>query len=148
MLEALYIVFRVTPFSKNIARSIVKEPKIYFFDSGLVIGDEGARLENFTAVSLLKHVYGKNDYLAQNYTLHYLRTKENQEVDFALANNNQIEQLIEVKLSDATMSKSLLYFKEKYELPAIQIVKNLKQARTKLGIPLLDAREFLAELYL
>ena len=36
VLEALYIVFRVTPFSKNIARSIVKEPKIYFFDSGLV----------------------------------------------------------------------------------------------------------------
>jgi len=38
ILEALYIVFRVTPFSHNIARSLLKEPKIYFFDTGLVKG--------------------------------------------------------------------------------------------------------------
>jgi predicted AAA+ superfamily ATPase len=31
ILEALYIIFRVTPYSRNIARSILKEPKIYFF---------------------------------------------------------------------------------------------------------------------
>lgn len=35
ILEALFIVFRVTPYSKNIARSLLKEPKIYFFDTGL-----------------------------------------------------------------------------------------------------------------
>ena len=28
--EALYIIFRITPYSKNIARSLKKEPKIYF----------------------------------------------------------------------------------------------------------------------
>ena len=50
ILEALYIVFRVTPFSNNIARSILKEPKIYFFDTGLVMGDQGARLESFQAL--------------------------------------------------------------------------------------------------
>ena len=49
ILEALYIVFRVAPFSKNIARSLLKEPKIYFFDTGLVNGDNGARFENFVA---------------------------------------------------------------------------------------------------
>ena len=43
ILEALYIVFRVTPYSKNIARSLLKEPKIYFFDNGLVKGNAGAR---------------------------------------------------------------------------------------------------------
>lgn len=59
ILEALYIVFRVTPYSRNIGRSLLKEPKIYFFDSGLVKGDHGAQLENLVAVSLLKHVYGK-----------------------------------------------------------------------------------------
>jgi len=40
----------------GIARSLSKEPKIFFYDNGLVIGDEGARLENLVAVSLLKHL--------------------------------------------------------------------------------------------
>ena len=68
-------------YSKNIARSLLKEPKIYFFDNGLVNGDEGAKLENAVAVCLLKHVYAKNDYLAEPYALHYLRTKDKLEVD-------------------------------------------------------------------
>jgi predicted AAA+ superfamily ATPase len=49
ILEALYVVFRVTPFSRNIARSLLKEPKIYFFDTGLIKGDKGAKFENQTA---------------------------------------------------------------------------------------------------
>jgi hypothetical protein len=57
ILESLYIIFRVTPFSKNIARSILKEPKIYFFDTGLVQGDEGVQFENLVALCLLKHAY-------------------------------------------------------------------------------------------
>ena len=51
ILEALYIAFRVTPYSHNIARSLLKEPKLYFFDSGMVKGDAGAKLENTVAVS-------------------------------------------------------------------------------------------------
>ena len=47
--EALYIVFKITPFSKNIARSLLKEPKIYFFDTGLIKGDKGAKFENLVA---------------------------------------------------------------------------------------------------
>ena len=66
ILEALYVVFRVTPFSKNIARSLLKEPKIYFFDNGLVQGDKGAKLENLVATSLLKHVYARMDYHAED----------------------------------------------------------------------------------
>src|SRR3990172_10894983 len=85
ILEALFVVFRVTPYSKNIARSLLKESKLYFFDTGLVIGDEGAKLENLVAVSLLKHAYALTDYQAKEYSLHYLRTKNEVEVDFALA---------------------------------------------------------------
>jgi len=49
ILETLYIIFRVSPHARNIARSIAKQPKFYFFDSGLVQGDEGAKFENFVA---------------------------------------------------------------------------------------------------
>jgi len=41
--ESLFIIFRITPHSRNIARSILKEPKVYFYDTGLVDGDEGVR---------------------------------------------------------------------------------------------------------
>lgn len=148
ILEALYIVFRVSPFSKNIARSILKEPKIYFFDVGLVLGNEGKRLENFVAVCLLKHIYGKYDCLAEEYSLHYLRTKEMHEVDFALVKGDQIAQVIEVKLSNHEINKSLLYFKKKYNFQAIQVVKELKQERLKLGIDIIKVLHFLQSLYL
>ncbi|HLD22071.1 MAG TPA: ATP-binding protein, partial [Patescibacteria group bacterium] len=81
ILESLYIVFRVTPFTKNIARSLLKEPKIYFFDTGMVLNDTGKRFENMVAVCLLKYVYERIDYRGKRTALHYLRTKEGKEVD-------------------------------------------------------------------
>ena len=148
ILESLYIIFRVTPFSKNIARSLLKEPKIYFFDIGLVKGDDGAKLENLVAVSLLKHVYAKVDYEAKDYSLSYLRTKDGLEVDFILSNGGEIEEMIEVKLSDGKSNKTLIYFHEKYGHRAIQLVKNLRHEHTHGEIRVLRADKFLSELYL
>jgi uncharacterized protein len=146
--EALYIVFRVTPFSKNIARSLLKEPKIYFFDAGLVKGDNGIRFENFVATCLLKHVLAKIDYKAEDYSLKYLHTKERQEVDFAIIKDNKIEKMIEVKSSDYSINSSLRYFFEKYHLPATQVVKELKHERMDNGIEVVLGNNFLKSLYL
>ena len=33
ILESLFIIFKVTPYSRNIARSVLKTPKIYFYDT-------------------------------------------------------------------------------------------------------------------
>jgi hypothetical protein len=148
ILEALYIVFRVTPFSKNIARSLLKEPKIYFFDGGLVKGDQGAKFENFVAICLLKHVFANIDYQAKNYSLRYLQTKERKEVDFALVCDQQVEKIIEVKVSDPTISPHFRYFHEKYKLPAVQLVKDLKRERTEQGIEIQEAASFLKTLEL
>lgn len=148
ILEALYIVFRVTPFSRNIARSILKEPKIYFFDVGLVKGDNGAKFENLVAICLLKSVLAKIDYQAENYTLKYLQTKERHEVDFALVRDNQIEKMIEVKLTDQAINPGLRYFYEKYKFPAYQVVKELKRERIDNGIEIINGLHFLKTLYL
>jgi uncharacterized protein len=148
ILEALYIVFRVTPFSNNIARSLIKEPKIYFFDTGLVSGDAGARFENFVAGCLLKHTFGLVDYLAENYSLHYLQTKEKKEVDFALVKDKEIEKIIEVKVSDHNPTSGLSYFHDKYQLPAVQLVKNLKRERLSDSIEILDSEKYLRNLFL
>ncbi|MCD6311829.1 MAG: ATP-binding protein [Elusimicrobia bacterium] len=148
VLEALYIVFRVTPYSRNIARSILKGPKIYFFDNGLVNGDDGAKFENFAAVSLLKHVYGKVDYKGENCDLKYLRTKEGKEVDFCLTNNNKIREAIEVKLSDSHVSANLKYFCGKYNLKGRQLVKELKRERSGGGIEIVKADKYFRKLFL
>lgn len=148
VLEALYIIFRVTPYSNNIARSLLKEPKIYFFDTALVQGNEGAKLENLVALSLLKHIYGKADIFAEEYRLHYLRTKDGLEVDFALVQDEKVTQMIEVKLSDGMVNPSLKSFHEKYNYPAIQIVKSLRNEHQAGNIKILNAQKFLSELVL
>ena len=148
ILEALYIVFRVTPFSKNIARSILKEPKIYFFDNGLVEGDAGAKFENLVAFCLLKTTFAKVDYEAKRYSLHYLHTKEKQEVDFALVCDQKIEKMIEAKHADSSIHPALRYFQTKYQFPAIQLVKELKNERMEEGIEVISGSKFLKSLIL
>lgn len=148
ILEALFVVFAVTPYAKNIARSLLKEPKIYFFDTALVEGSPGARFENLVAVSLLKHVYGCIDAKADDYSLHYLRTKDGLEVDFALVKQDKVETMIEVKLSDETVSKPLMKFHEKYQYPAVMLVKNLRHERQQQGISILKAEKYLSQLFL
>ena len=51
LLENLYIIYRVSPYSQKVPRSLKKEPKFYFYDHSL-IEDEGARLENIVANAL------------------------------------------------------------------------------------------------
>lgn len=148
ILEALYIIFRITPYSKNIARSLLKEPKIYFFDTALVRGDNGAKLENLVAVSLLKHSCALEDYQAKPYSLHYLRTKDGKEVDFALALNKEITEMIEVKFSNDKLSPSLLYFHKKYQIPAVQLVQHLQTEQIKQNCKILNAQTYLENLYL
>lgn len=148
ILEALYIVFRIRPYSNNIARSLLKEPKVYFYDNGLVKGDDGVKFENLVAVCLLKEVFAKIDYEAKNYTLQYLRTKEGQEIDFALVLDGHIEKMIEVKNSNHTLNAGLRYFHEKYDFPGIQVVKELKREKIENGIEIIHGQSFLQSLYL
>lgn len=148
ILEALYIVFRVTPFSRNIARSLLKEPKIYFFDTALVKGNPGLRFENFVANCLLKDLFAKVDSLGKNYSLSYLQTKEKKEVDFAIIFEDQVQSMIEVKHADDSVSSGLLYFQDKYQIPGIQLVKELKRERLDKGIEIRMASEYLKTLTL
>lgn len=146
ILESLYIVFRVTPFSKNIARSILKEPKIYFYDTGLVRGNEGVRFENCVALSLLKHAWGRMDLLGQPCTLNYLRTKDGAEVDFCLVTEDHPERLIEVKRSDSKPAPALVNFQKRYEIPSVQAVLHLKREKIERGIEIRKGMNFLSEL--
>ncbi|MFC1484975.1 ATP-binding protein [bacterium] len=148
ILEALYIVFSVRPYSKNIARSLLKEPKIYFFDTGLVEGDVGIKLENMVAVSLLKNVYAQTDCKGDLWDLHYMRTKEGKEVDFCVVKNGDLVELIEVKYRDNNINKGLQYFCEKYDFRGIQLVQELKREKEINGIEIRDAKDYLKGLFM
>ena len=146
ILEALFIVFRITPYARNISRSLRKEPKLYFYDTGLVQGDEGVRFENFIAVSLLKHLSFVHDIKGTITQLHYLRTKERQEVDFCLVINGQAKLMVEAKHSDSTASRHLHYFNKRFDIPGVQVVRYLKKEHVSGNITVRKAESFLLEL--
>jgi len=148
VLESLYIIFRVTPHSRNIARSTLKSPKVYFYDSGMVIGDDGAKFENFMAVSLLKHTLGLSDYTGKKNTLNYIRTKDGREVDFCLCEENEPASLCEVKLSMDKLDKNIKYFYDRYKISSTQVVYNLRNEKTVHNIDIRKAGTFLSELFL
>jgi len=147
ILESLHIIFIIRPYHRNIARSILKEPKIYFYDSGYVDGDEGVHLENTVAVCLLKHVQYLHDAKGTDISLHYIRTKDGKEVDFAIAQKDALTHFIEVKLSDSAISENLKYFKERYsQINAVQLVHNIRHDKEINNIGVVQAGAWLSQL--
>lgn len=131
LLEELYVIFRVTPYHKKVARSLLKEPKYYFYDIAQVEGDAGARLENLVACALLKELHFMEDILGEKTALHFLRTKDRKELDFLTCINDIPTHVIEVKWSDATPAPAFRYFQKFFpHAKALQLVKDLKRNAT------------------
>ena len=135
LLERLFVVFIVRPYSKNLARSLLKEPKIYFYDTGRVSDSGGGRLENAVACALLKRANFLTDTQGRKSEIYYLRDKEHREVDFLTVMENKPEYMIEVKTSDEQFSPHLRYFSERViHREAIQLVHKLdKPSTNKFG---------------
>jgi predicted AAA+ superfamily ATPase len=127
ILEALFVVFRVTPWSDSIARSLVKNPKLYFYDGGLVRGDDGARFENLVAVCLYKHVLAEADRTGRDHRLHLIRTKDGREVDFCVVADGHPTTLVEAKWSETDVDPSLARYSRALAVPGVQLVKDLRR---------------------
>ena len=126
VLEQVYYCFMIRPWTQNITRSLIKEPKVYLWDWSLC-PDVGARYENFVASHLLKAVHFWTDNGLGVFDLYYIRTKDQKEVDFLVTKNAQPWMLIEVKASSkASISRSLYEYKKTLSCPfAFQIVFDL-----------------------
>jgi len=73
------------------------------------------------------------------YELRYIRDKEGREVDFAVIKEGELEELIEVKYSDESISRPLLYYAERLNpKKATQIVATLKRPYDKGRIQVID----------
>jgi len=125
VLSSLYYCFTIQPWSKNISKSLIKQPKVYLWDWSM-ISDIGARTENFIASHLLKAVQFWTDSGLGAYGLYYLRDKAKREVDFLITKNGKPWILVEAKHSEKTITSSLRYFQEVTNAPhAFQVSLNL-----------------------
>lgn len=119
--EAFFLVFRISPWVSRIARAITKEKKLYLYDYA-GISSASAKFENMVALELLRAVSNWNDLGLGDFSLHYVRNKEKEEVDFLIANDRTPSLLVETKLSEDQVSKSLLKFQSRLKIPAVQLV--------------------------
>jgi len=121
VLKGVYLVFTISPWHKNIKRSIIKEKKLYFFEWPLVF-DSGLRFENFLAVNLLRMAVRFTEIGLGNFEVFYIRDKEKREVDFVLVKDNTPLALFEAKESDSSISKPGRFYSKKMNIPLFQIV--------------------------
>ena len=73
LLENLFVIFKISPHHKNVARSLLKEPKYYFYDNAFVVGDDGVKFENLVANSLYKYTHYQQDVNGEDIKLSYVR---------------------------------------------------------------------------
>lgn len=62
-----------------------------------------------------------NDMGYGNFSLHFIRNKEHQEVDFLVSNDNKPILMIEAKISEKNPSKALVKFQNDLCIPAVQL---------------------------
>jgi uncharacterized protein len=147
LLERMYVVFTVYPLSKGIPRAIRKPPKVYFYDTGDVLGDEGVRAENLVACELKKLAEFREDAEGHSVDLRYVRDKEGREVDFAWIENGKMRELVEVKLSDDSVHKPLIHYAERLNPDkATQIVFNIRRSFSKARLNVMSPMERFGEL--
>lgn len=115
LLEMLFLVVRLPPWERNPGKRLVKAPKVFLPDSGLlshfmgatpqslaaVAGLPGGLVETWVLTELLKHLA----FSSQRLSLWHYRTQSHIEVDFILENRRGLITGIEVKASATVDSK-------------------------------------------
>jgi len=131
ILENMYVLFKVPPFHKNIARAIQKTPKFYFYDTGQVIGDSGTKLENTVACALQKEIHFREDCFGETKKLYYLKNKDKKEIDFCITTAKTPSLMVEVKWKDGNLSPNFKIFNHIFpQVKMIQVTKELKREKT------------------
>ncbi|MBU0761077.1 MAG: ATP-binding protein [Nanoarchaeota archaeon] len=127
-MEKSYLIKRIQPFYTNKFKEIVKQPKIFFIDTGLrnIISNEfnldGQLFENYVVSELIKLGFSPK----------YWRTKSKAEVDFVIEKEKEIIP-IEVKLTSHKIPKGLRSFIDTYKPKrAFVITLDGEKSKTKI----------------
>ena len=119
ILETLGIIFYLHPYSNNLLKRLVKTPKLYFYDTGLVCyltkwssaetlesgAMNGAILENYVVAEIMKTYLnnGKEPFM------YYYRDKDAKEIDIVLEHDGVLNP-IEIKKSSNPGSELIKVF--------------------------------------
>ena len=107
--EMLYYGFFIKPYHKKITRTLKAMPKFYLYDV-LQITQSSHRLENLTALHLLKACHFWTDTAEGLFELFFIRDKQQREVDFLVTQNKKPWLLVECKTGDKNISPHLIHF--------------------------------------
>lgn len=143
---ALYICFNVTPYTARMSRAVAKAPKVYLFDVLQIPKSMiAARLENLTALHLLKACHYWTDTAQGEFELRYVRNKDQREVDFLVLRDRTPWYLIECKTGDVQISGDLARFQTLLQVPhAVQLVqrRGFDRLDRSSGIRVVDYERF------
>jgi predicted AAA+ superfamily ATPase len=147
--ERFFLSFSISPWTRRISRAIQKERKIYLWDSPR-IKDPAARFENQVALELWRAVTTWNDMGFGRFSLHFIKNKERQEVDFLIADETSPFLLIEAKLTNKKPSAALVKFQEVLDVPAVQLIGESsgywRQSEGKNSLLIAPAFQWLSQL--
>jgi hypothetical protein len=146
ILETFYYQFGIHPYVGKALRSIKKQPKLYLWDWSEV-DDHPARFENLVAAHLLKACHYLHDREGHKAALHFLRNVDKKEVDFLVTVDQKPWFAVETKLSERSVSPSLLYYQERLKIPFVyQVIREPGAHRFMSGVRVISADRFLAGL--
>ena len=74
------------------------------------------------AMELWRAVTNWNDLGYGQFSLHFIKNKEQQEVDFLIADSHKPVVVIEAKISEAQPSSALKKFQKALRIPAVQLI--------------------------
>ena len=108
ILEASYIAFTLEPWHANLSKRVVKTPKLYFYDTGLlcyllgiksveelrISSYKGAIFENYVLLEILKYQHAQGNQL----DMYYWRDTNQNEIDLLIVDGQKIH-CIEMKAS-------------------------------------------------
>lgn len=116
ILDSLYFCYTVAPYGSAKIKAIKKASKVYLWDWSQ-IEEPAFRFENMVASHLLKLCDYWTDVLGHKMELRYIRDESGKECDFVVIKDKKALFAVECKLNDTDVAPSLLYFKERLNIP-------------------------------
>ncbi len=132
-LEKTYLCRLVKPFYKNKRTEIVKNPKIYFFDTGLrnFVADDFRKLNKRTDAGALLENGMAQQFIKKDYKFNFWRDKKKNEIDFILSLSDGKTVAVESKsYLKSEKIKAEKIFKKKY--PKIDIYLSYQEISEKI----------------
>jgi hypothetical protein len=127
-LQRFFMIFSLSPWSRGLPRAIREGQKIYLWDVPRV-ADPNARFENMVALELWRAVSTWNEMGYGRFSLYFLRTKDQQEIDFLVVDDGRPVLMVDAKADDPHPSSALFKFQNALRVPAVLLVERAEGYR-------------------